>query len=233
MCGRCALLEDAELNPANYKAHTEAGNRDDLPPLTPWSPPFRQGAVWPRPHWGERKRGLPRSLPSSPLPGRWVGPCLTPPPSRCWVEAALQRSKDAQRVKRCAPQEWEGLDSHRVRGWSQQEEAWRYCLLSPCICLRYRVNPSVSESVRHRVHSNSVSPVQVSQCSSLPGAGRSCSYDAALPQPESHDHQLSLPLSSPPASAASQHPTHQISPLGWGVHLRSESQSAAIDGERS
>lgn len=141
MCRRCALREEAELNPANQTAHAEEGNCDELPPLAPWSLPVRQGAAWPRPHWGERKRGLPRSLPSSPLTGRWVGPCLTPPPSRCWVEAALQRSKYAQRMKPCPPQEWEGLGS--------QEEAWRYCLLSPCICLRYQVNQSVSHSLSH------------------------------------------------------------------------------------
>lgn len=147
MCGRCALLEEAELNPANHTPHTEAENHDELPPLAPWLRSVRQGTAWPRPHWGERKRALPRSLPSSPLPVRWVGPCLTPPPSRCWVEAALQRSKDAQRLKACPPQEWEGLGRPGVRGWSHQEEAWRYCLLSPCICLRYRVNQSVSWSV--------------------------------------------------------------------------------------
>lgn len=147
VCRGCGLMEEPKLSPANHTPHTETGNRDDLLPLDPWSLLVEQGAAWPRPHSGERRRGLPHSLPSSPLPGRWVGPCLTPPLSRCWVEAALQRSKDAQRAKRCPPQEWEGLSSQRVMGWSHQEEAWRYCLLSPCVCLRYPVNQSVSHSV--------------------------------------------------------------------------------------
>ncbi|XP_075872743.1 uncharacterized protein LOC142882088 [Nelusetta ayraudi] len=149
VCGGRVLLEEPELHPANH-TQEEAGSRDDLSPLAPGSLAVGQSAARPRPQWAVR--GLPRSLPSSPLPGRWVGPCLTPPLSRCWVEAALQRSKDAQRLRPRPPQEWEGLRSegakgrsHQEESWHHQEGAWRYCLLSPCICLRCPSAPPYQE----------------------------------------------------------------------------------------
>lgn len=153
-CWGRGFLEETELSLANH-TQTGAENHDANDISAAPLPGEQRGACclppWPRPGREGGRGGLPRSLPCSPLLGRWAGTCvdhLTPPPSpsRWRVEAALQRSKDGQRVRPHPPrgrQEREWLRSREEKQWSDgargqcsEEEVWRYCLLSPCICLR-------------------------------------------------------------------------------------------------
>lgn len=122
------LTDTGSLKSAEDRA-TDTPASSPAPPVRPFLKTRDDCSLPSTPHPGGRRRRLPCSLPCSPLleGRRWrSSPSSSSPlsgPSRLWVEAALQRSKNIGQTPPCSPHVRQEVEEDGVRSrWGETEE---------------------------------------------------------------------------------------------------------------